>query len=150
MSEGRYYGRCGAETSSGSKCWRSGSSRYNGLCVQHGRTHGLEPQAAVCNPRHAKHLRCGSVDTVTRHACNQLVGRAGARCGLHSEQALAEAAERRRGDLADKLDQLVQRKHRVESQIASLRSELDMLTPKTSKRGDACEDTGGREPEVRA
>jgi hypothetical protein len=118
---------------------------------------GLKPSAAppeivAWTARHAKLGRCGSVDTVTGHACNQLVGGVGRRCGLHSEQALAEAAERRREAVTDKLEQAILRRGRVDDQIAALRGELDMLTPKTSKRalGDAGDDTSSRQPEVRA
>jgi hypothetical protein len=157
MSDDRYAdGRCGAQAD-GSACFRNGSSRYGGLCAQHGRMFGLKPSAAppevvAWTARHAKLGRCGSVDTVTGHACNQLVGGVGRRCGFHSEQALADAVVRRREILADKLEQAILRRRRVDDQIAALRSELEMLTPKTSKRalGDACEDTSSKQPEVRA
>ena len=140
MDEGRYgEGRCGAQKADGSACFRHSSGRYGGRCPQHGKALGLEP--ASWNARLGKQSRCGSTHTVNGYPCQTMVRRSGLRCSLHSEEALAEAADRRREELADKLEQLIQRRHRLEAQVAALRRELDALMPKAARE---------RQPEVRA
>jgi hypothetical protein len=132
MSDDRYVdARCGAQKADGSACFRHSSGRYGGRCPQHGKALGLEP--ASWNARLGKQSRCGSTHTVNGYPCQTMVRRPGLRCSLHSEQALAEAADRRREMLTDKLEQLIQRRHRLEAQVAALRSEINALIPKAAR-----------------